>query len=144
MMKQYVVGFAFNELADHVALIQKNRPSWQAGRLNGLGGLVEAGETPAQALTREYREEAGVLIPTEKWQQIAVARDEQVEVSYFRCFSDAIFKAKSCTDEEVKIYSVRDPAIRLHGLGDLPLLVSRGRARCLPAHILQLQTLRPK
>jgi hypothetical protein len=38
---EYVVGFAF-DTDGRVALIRKNRPEWQAGRLNGIGGHVEA------------------------------------------------------------------------------------------------------
>jgi 8-oxo-dGTP diphosphatase len=58
-MKEYVVGFAFDPTDTMVALIRKNRPSWQAGRLNGIGGKVERFEMPLLAMGREFREEVG-------------------------------------------------------------------------------------
>ena len=39
---EYVVGFAFDKKRENVALIQKNRPPWQKGKLNGIGGHIEA------------------------------------------------------------------------------------------------------
>ena len=40
-----ILGFLFDDKGN-VALIRKHSPAWQAGRLNGLGGRVEHGETP--------------------------------------------------------------------------------------------------
>lgn len=57
----YVVGFAIDDL-DRVALIRKNRPDFQAGLFNGIGGHVEVGETPAGAMVREFVEETGVYL----------------------------------------------------------------------------------
>jgi 8-oxo-dGTP diphosphatase len=56
--KSYVLGFCFNARLDQVVLIEKTRPQWQAGRLNGVGGHIENGETPPDAMAREFREEA--------------------------------------------------------------------------------------
>ena len=142
-MKEYVVGLAFNGEADRVALIRKNRPSWQAGKLNGIGGKVEPGESALQALEREFAEETGVTLAAHKWQQIAQAQDDERRIIYFRCFDDAMLRVTSRTDEIVDVFSVLDPAIRSEGLADLPVLVSRGRVRCLPS-ILELKTLHPK
>jgi 8-oxo-dGTP pyrophosphatase MutT (NUDIX family) len=63
----YVVGFVFDQLAPsgHVVLIQKKRPAWQHGKLNGVGGHVEMGkETPLEAMRREFKEEANADIQT--------------------------------------------------------------------------------
>lgn len=38
--KDYVVGFMFNDRGSSVVLITKNRPSIQAGLLNGPGGAM--------------------------------------------------------------------------------------------------------
>jgi 8-oxo-dGTP diphosphatase len=54
---QYVVGFLFNVSETGVVLIRKNKPKWQAGLLNGVGGKIEEGESPLQAMTREWLEE---------------------------------------------------------------------------------------
>lgn len=37
-MTFYVAGLAFSTDLQHVALIKKNRPDWQAGKFNGIGG----------------------------------------------------------------------------------------------------------
>lgn len=60
--QQYVVGF----LADCnglVLLVCKQRPEWQRGWLNGIGGKIEPGEDPAQAMAREWQEEVGGAPP---------------------------------------------------------------------------------
>lgn len=62
----YVVGFAFDYLR-RVWLIRKNRPEWQAGKLNGIGGKIEPNETSIEAMSREFMEEAGVLVPIKRW-----------------------------------------------------------------------------
>jgi 8-oxo-dGTP diphosphatase len=45
-MNKYVVGFLFNSDTNKVCLIKKNRPQWQKGRLNGVGGHIEDGKAP--------------------------------------------------------------------------------------------------
>lgn len=60
MALQMVVGFLFSEDFEYVALIRKETPSWQKGRLNGLGGKVERGEESLAAMRREFNEEGGV------------------------------------------------------------------------------------
>lgn len=52
-----------------LALVRKTKPAWQAGRLNGIGGAIEAGETPLQAMIREWKEETGN--GHEDWEQFA-------------------------------------------------------------------------
>jgi 8-oxo-dGTP diphosphatase len=58
-MKTYVLGFCFNQSLNKVVLIRKRKPEWQSGRLNGVGGHVEPGETTLAAMVREFREETG-------------------------------------------------------------------------------------
>lgn len=55
--QEYVVGFRFDDR--NVLLLRKNRPLWQAGRLNGIGGKIEPNELPALAMLREWKEEVG-------------------------------------------------------------------------------------
>jgi 8-oxo-dGTP diphosphatase len=56
----FVVGLLFSEDGDWLVLVTKNRPAWQKGLRNGIGGKVEPGETPAAAMRRECIEEIGV------------------------------------------------------------------------------------
>lgn len=66
---EYVVGFLFSPDNAQVCLIRKKRPPWQAGRLNGVGGHIEQGETPAAAMRREFEEEAGLSL---EWRYYAL------------------------------------------------------------------------
>lgn len=56
---QYVLGFMFSDNLEDVALLSKNRPPWQKGKLNGVGGRVEKDETFLEAMNREFAEETG-------------------------------------------------------------------------------------
>lgn len=67
----YVLGFLFSGgNLEAVSLIRKNKPNWQAGKLNGIGGKIEAGETPRRAMSREFHEEAGVDIQPGLWTSV--------------------------------------------------------------------------
>lgn len=62
-MTNYVLGFCFTPDFEHVVLIKKAKPEWQAGLLNGLGGHVEASDhSEGAAMRREFREESGLDI----------------------------------------------------------------------------------
>ena len=56
----YVVGFLFDMDRKLVVLIEKKKPTWQVGFLNGVGGHIEPMETPAEAMEREFEEETGL------------------------------------------------------------------------------------
>ncbi|KKN15175.1 hypothetical protein LCGC14_0988640 [marine sediment metagenome] len=100
--KQYVIGFLFR--SDEVALIQKNRPDWQIGKLNGIGGHIEQGETPLEAMKREFNEEAGELI--DKWEHFCTMNYPEADIYCFRLFGE--YKIESKTDEVVSWYSIKD------------------------------------
>src|SRR5579859_8091290 len=61
-MINYVAGFLVDKINNIVCLIKKTKPEWQAGRYNAIGGKVEFGETPIDAMQREFYEEAGQWI----------------------------------------------------------------------------------
>lgn len=64
-MERMVLGFFTNNA--RVALILKKTPPWQCGYYNGIGGHIEEDETPEQAMTREFQEEAGCTVS--RWEQ---------------------------------------------------------------------------
>lgn len=112
---RYAVGFPI--LADRtgVALIWKKRPTWQKGRLNGIGGKLEPGETPAQAMDREAAEEAGLGgLPWQVVARLTGVRGD-FEVSFFAAFDDRAHEARSLTDEAVEFFPTSM-------LWDLPLV----------------------
>ncbi|PIE78988.1 MAG: hypothetical protein CSA15_05000, partial [Candidatus Delongbacteria bacterium] len=59
-MNFYVNGFMYSEDEKKIVLIKKNTPEWQRGLFNGIGGSIEAGESPEEAIVREFEEETGV------------------------------------------------------------------------------------
>lgn len=61
-MKKYVAGFLFSSDGTMVALVEKQKPDWQKGKLNAIGGKIEEGESALQAMQREFKEEAGLDI----------------------------------------------------------------------------------
>lgn len=62
-MREYVCGFLFTEDKKNVVLIDKLKPEWQAGLLNGVGGKIEPGEAATAAMIREFEEETGLFLP---------------------------------------------------------------------------------
>jgi 8-oxo-dGTP diphosphatase len=95
---QYTLGFVFNHRIGHggvhapptqVLLIQKAKPAWQAGRMNGLGGKLEKGESFAQCGAREVEEESrrpgaaagergAIDVAPEEWRHFGVLRGAEV------------------------------------------------------------------
>lgn len=70
--KKYVVGFLFEIQPNGrplVLLIKKKKPRWQDGAFNGVGGKVKHREPADMAMSREFKEEAGMHIPAHKWRQ---------------------------------------------------------------------------
>jgi 8-oxo-dGTP diphosphatase len=114
--ERYCCGFVTDECRIRVLLIQKNRPDWQAGKLNGIGGHVEEGETDREAMSREFQEEAGVCVDKHRWNDLAVARifdpinrSPLQRISFFYFASNQVFQAaRTRTDEEVGRYFLKD------------------------------------
>ena len=106
--KVYVLGFMFNEDLNIVALIKKNRPQWQAGLLNGIGGhLEDSDETIWHGQAREFFEETGVQTIPEDWDRFAIMENEKCIVHVFRAFSNNVFHVSTTTDEEIHLDPVR-------------------------------------
>jgi 8-oxo-dGTP diphosphatase len=80
-MTNYVCGFYFDDLLQNVVLIWKNKPAWQAGKLNGVGGKIEEGESPEAAMRREFREETG--IDHSGWHPLVTLTGEDWQVVFF-------------------------------------------------------------
>jgi 8-oxo-dGTP diphosphatase len=113
----FVVGFAFDQPKAHVVLIEKNRPTWQAGRLNGIGGKINLGEVPSSAMHREFYEEAGVRC--NDWHHFATIEGVDWQLDHTGHTLARIFvfetslqwvyeKAKTMTDEPLVRLALRD------------------------------------
>lgn len=126
-MKRYVLGFAFTPtFEDDVVLIRKLKPEWQAGKLNGVGGSIEEGETPVEAMKREFFEEAGVSISEERWREFAVMRGADWAVICFEtCLRDYEFDhLESKTAEQLTIRPVKELSFDDDVIENIPVLVA--------------------
>lgn len=64
---KYVLGFIFCLEKRQVLLIRKNKPAFQKGFHNGIGGKVEPNEYPRAAMVRECEEECGLVTSEKEW-----------------------------------------------------------------------------
>lgn len=127
-MKNYVLGFAFSEDRQRVVLIRKNGNSVPAheGKLNGVGGKCNPHEYLAEAMSREFMEEAGVDIPESRWGFKGQFSGAGWSVKVFSTFTDDIYKARTMEDEEVMVTNlVTIPFLKENSLlcHHVPLLV---------------------
>lgn len=80
MKTRYVLGFAFDR-ADNVILVQKTKPQWQAGKLNGVGGQIEeTDDTPVAAMVREFQEETRLSTRESQWRYVLTMGSDDWEV----------------------------------------------------------------
>lgn len=127
MYTRYVLGFVFNSTRDKVILIKKNRPAWQKGLYNGIGGKVELPETCLQAIVREFEEETGYKIAN--WNYLlcldAIKTRNNYSVYVYHTIDDEAFnQVKSITDEEVYILDLSNwDYLRKNSVSNLPWLL---------------------
>lgn len=118
IVREFVLGFCFDKSRQCVVLIRKARPQWMAGLLNGIGGKLEPGEDPVQAMAREFEEETGVATYPALWDQFLVmtehpARGVLHEIYVFRYWSDLtavqmpVFFDCSPTDEPIEVHALK-------------------------------------
>ena len=132
----FVVGFAFSENANSVLLVRKQRPEWQKGLLNGIGGKIEEGETSLDAMHRECKEETGLSL---NWlrkglmqgkhsagEGYAADDGRRFQCYIFYAFSQEIFNFKQIEDEVLGVY---DPSLvrRPDVVENLTFLIPFGR-----------------
>lgn len=84
-----------------VILIEKTKPDWQRGKLNGVGGKIEDGETPVEAMVREFEEEAGLKTWPENWRHVATIKENLASVMVFTCISGDYGRVKPMTEESI-------------------------------------------
>lgn len=104
-MKHYCLGFVFNRDPTSVLMIKKKR-SLYTGRWNGVGGEIEHGETPTQAMRRECNEESGLDI--QAWFHVAELKsfDGSWRVEVLSSVTDHLHKVETKTDEGIGIFLV--------------------------------------
>lgn len=124
-LTKYVAGFVFSPDSQAVALIRKNKPEWQKGKLNGIGGKIEEGEDPLAAMVREFHEEAKGNTQIRGWNQFLVMGDDRTfEVTFFAAFGnvDAIESAEEEKIEVVPVAGIHP--LRTDMIENIPWLVA--------------------
>lgn len=114
-MSQMVVGFIFSPDWNHVVLIEKERPEWQAGLLNGVGGKPEKSDKgPRATMARECMEECGLMTEPQDWTIFAELLEPttSTRVVFMYVRHPLYEQAESKTDERVGVYPTCDIASR--------------------------------
>ena len=106
-MTNYVLGFAFNEYYKQLLLIEKEKPDWQKGLYNGIGGKIRDGEPEVLAMIREFREEAGLFTLLHDWRCFCKLNGSDCQMF---CFVSGINinQAKSMEKEQIRIFDLNE------------------------------------
>ena len=65
---EYCLGFCFSPNHSQVLMVQKTHgPLVNVGKWNGVGGKIDGGESPGDAMEREWREET--RLEPQKWDE---------------------------------------------------------------------------
>lgn len=115
---QYTVGLMFDNKAKEVLLIKKNRPKFQAGKYNGVGGKLEKGETVRQCMVREFQEESGIHTSDDQWKHIITLEGGTWRVWFFMSRDPNVYSYNNSTDEVLRLV----PTSQLHNLPLMPQL----------------------
>jgi len=96
----YVAGFVFSADRKNIVLIRKNKPLWQMGKLNGVGGKLLKCEPPQAGMYREFLEEAGVGVSLDRWREFCVLRGDFGAVHFFMLIDQDVYDFARTTEKE--------------------------------------------
>lgn len=129
-MKKYVLGLAFTATGNQMVCIEKNRPEFQKGKWNGVGGKLKDDETLYDAMLREFQEETGCKTSVSEWKyfcKLLIDNDPlggQAEIHCFRRFNNDVFQCKTNEDEKVELHTISDITSKLPVAPNLPMLIA--------------------
>jgi 8-oxo-dGTP diphosphatase len=107
---EYVLGFCFSNDKQSVVLIGKEKPTWQKGLLNGVGGKVEVDDkVPNRAMIREFAEETGVKTKANDWHNFANMVGDDWKVWCYSLVSQEAYEAvTTLTSEKIYKMAIKD------------------------------------
>lgn len=127
MTARFTLGIIFSADLEHVYLLRRDHPEFQAGKLNGVGGKLEPGETWLDCMAREAVEEAGYF---GDWECLGSKRGVTRGWGEYDC---GIFYSvmgvnatapHTCESEPIERIAVKDvPAFRTQMIPPLPLII---------------------
>lgn len=123
-MNKYVLGFMFSKDRHCVVLIDKTHPKWQAGKLNGIGGNVQQGELPIDAMIREFEEETGGATVRNQWKHFAtLTGPAPAEIDPNRThFTVLCFAA---TGDLSSLHTMTEEKLDTRLVGDMPWYINK-------------------
>ena len=111
MVANFTLGVIFSNDLDKVYLLRKDHPEFQAGKLNGVGGKLEPGETYAACMAREGKEEGAY---SGDWTHLGRMRGGN-DVGAFQC--EVFYSVMGANTEEPKTSETEQ--IEMHPVADL-------------------------
>jgi 8-oxo-dGTP diphosphatase len=106
-MRHFTLGFIFNQNFSEVLLMHKNRPDWQAGKINGVGGEIKPKEKSIDCIVREVKEEAGVKTQKKDWAYFGKLRADSCRVDLYALrYMGSASGFCTTTDEKVEWFKV--------------------------------------
>jgi len=125
-MQRYTLCFIFSEDLREVILIKKNKPVWQSGNYNGVGGKIEPNEESIDGVVREVFEEIDIKLTQATWFK-ELSGEDALDLDWVvDCYSAVINKEdnpiNNKTDEIAKWFRVdKLPKNKLYEVQDLVL-----------------------
>lgn len=108
-MDTYTLGFIFNQDTSEVLLMHKNRPEFQIGKLNGVGGRIESNENSADCIVREVLEETSKQTQRESWAYFGLIRGANWQVDlYTMLHFGNTDDFSTTTDEKIEWFKIND------------------------------------
>lgn len=144
-MKKYVLGFLFSNDKRDIALIRKERPEFQKGKFNGVGGKIENDETPLEAMNRECKEEFEINV---EWKQYLTIIDKKQTLLYlFKAFDNKIYDLDGLTFNDVMEEIYRFDLYKFNQLGNecmynLPWMVNMALDDSIQTGIITVDNLK--
>lgn len=132
MIARFTLGFV---LADgkYVYLMRKDHPDFQAGKLNGVGGKLEPGETFADCMAREAVEESGY---SGAWHHLATMTGNTKGWGMYQCevfysvMSEGDTEPHTCEREPIEKHPIADLlSLSSQMVPHLPVLIMAALAR---------------
>lgn len=110
----YVIGFLFSHNRDRILLIRKQIAAghplqWMDGLLNGVGGKINPGEMPVDAMGREFEEETGMVVDPWRMFGMMFVQPTAARVYMFRAFTKDMPNhghVQQRTNEPVDVYQI--------------------------------------
>lgn len=97
----YCSMLVFSKDLREVVLLTKNKgPSFLLGKLCGIGGKLEKGESALHAAVREMFEETYLDIPEDKWKYVSSTESDIHRMDIFTAIAD-IHEAKTNFNEKI-------------------------------------------